>query len=106
MKNGFFILLFGLFYNHAYTQGIRTELDAMDSAFAKGDYRQSTLLAEKIYPLAVSQINNDTVLVEFLSTAGSAYYQLEEYAKAGKYFREAADQAKTRLGETEYHYSL
>ncbi|MBK6826194.1 MAG: CHAT domain-containing protein [Chitinophagaceae bacterium] len=106
MKNGFVLLLFTFVFIAAKAQGIQAELAAMDTAFSKGNYREASLLADKIYAKAISEIKNDTVLVEYLSTAGSSYYQLEEYAKAGKYFREAADQAKTRLGEMEYHYSL
>ena len=105
MKKWFLLLLIAGF-TKASAQGVQAELSAMDSAFAQGHYQQAAQLAEKIYPLAQSQIKNDTVLVEFHSTAGSAYYQLEDYVKAGKFFREAADLAKSRLGETEYHFSL
>lgn len=106
MKNGFVLLLFIFLFSAAKAQDIHSELTALETAFSKGNYREAGGLAEKIYANSISQIKNDTVLVEFLSTAGSSFYQLEDYAKAGKYFREAADQAKTRLGETEYHYSL
>ena len=82
MKNGFVLLLFTFVFIAAKAQGIQAELAAMDTAFSKGNYREAGLLADKIYAKAISEIKNDTVLVEYLSTAGSSYYQLEEYAKA------------------------
>jgi len=106
MRKSLLLLVFHFLLTGAKSQGIMRELAALDSAFAKGEYRKAGQMADKIHPNAISQIQNDTTLVEFFSTAGSAYYQLEEYSKAGQYFREAAALAKARLGETEYHYSL
>lgn len=105
MKITFTLILVSLLYFSAAGQNIQKQLDELDTAYAHGDYELAKKLADKIYPHA-KQITNDTALVEFLSTCGSLHYQLGDYAKAASFFSEAAEKAKTSLGETEYHYSL
>lgn len=86
-------------------QDIKKQLDELDTAYAHGNFKLAQKLAADIYPNQ-KLIKDDTVLVEFLSTCGSIHYKLEDYARAGTFFSEAAEKAKATLGETEYHYSL
>jgi CHAT domain-containing protein/Tfp pilus assembly protein PilF len=88
-----------------YSQHIHKQIEEMDTAFARGDYKLAAEWAAKIYP-NVGTLTNDTLQIEFLSTYGSIYYRLEEYAKAGPFFLQAAEKAKKTLGENEYHYPL
>ena len=62
MKKWFLLLLIAGF-TKASAQGVQAELSAMDSAFAQGHYQQAAQLAEKIYPLAQSQIKNDNIIM-------------------------------------------
>ncbi|MBC7873828.1 MAG: CHAT domain-containing protein [Ferruginibacter sp.] len=86
-------------------QDIKKQIEDLDTAYSRGDYPAAKKMVDKIY-LAASTIRDDTLLVEFLGTCGSVYYKLEEYAKAETFFSEAAEKAKARLGENDYHYSL
>ncbi|MFN8289672.1 MAG: CHAT domain-containing tetratricopeptide repeat protein [Chitinophagaceae bacterium] len=105
MKTFYGLLLILLTAFHSPAQDIRTRLAALDTAYAKGDYTKAAQLATALYPDR-SLIRDDTALVEFISTCGSLQYKLENYEKAARFFGEAAETAKDKLGETEYHYPL
>jgi len=105
MKRSLSLLLFICFSIASSSQDIRKQIDVLDTAFMHGDYKLATKLVEQIYP-NIAQLKNDTVHIEFLSTAGSIYYHTGEFSKAEKFFREASEKALQTLGDKEYHYSL
>ena len=106
MKRCFTLFVFLIISSAIYTQDYKTQIEELDTAYAHGDYLLAKKIIDKIYPTAESVIKNDTVLVEFLSTCGSVYFQTNEHKKAGEYFKEASLTALQKLGEKDYHYSL
>ncbi|MEO5945834.1 MAG: CHAT domain-containing tetratricopeptide repeat protein [Chitinophagaceae bacterium] len=106
MKRYFTLIVFIFICSASYGQDYKKQIEELDTAYAHGDYPLAKKIIEKIYPTATTVIKNDTVLVEFLSTCGSVYYQTSEYKKAGEYFKEASIKALQKLGEKDYHYSL
>jgi len=105
MKKPFLSFLIILSFATAHSQDIKKQVDELDTAFYRGDYKTAEKLVDKIYSV-LSTIKNDTLYVEFLSTSGSVYYNLEQYTKAETFFLQAAEKAKATLGENEYHYNL
>lgn len=105
MKKPFILLLFIFFSLAATSQSIEKQIEELDTAYAHGDYQLAEKLVEKIYP-SISLIKNDTLYIEFLSTAGSVYYNRAKYTKAEEFFKQASVKALQTLGDKEYHYSL
>lgn len=99
----FFLILFSFLQSSA--QDIRQQLADLDSAYTHGDYTKAGQLTEQVYAKR-SLIKDDTALVDFLSTCGSIHYHLGDYDKGAVFFSEAADEAKKRIGESDYHYPL
>ncbi len=106
MKKYFAALALSFFSFVSLAQDIGKQMEALDTAFSRGDYETAKKLIDTIYPTASQAITNDTLLIEFLSTSGSVYYKLNEFEKAESYFSQAAAKAKAILGENDYHYSL
>ncbi len=106
MKKGFVFLLLAFVCQVSFAQDILKQIDELDTALYRGEYANAKKLIDKIYNGATTQIKNDTLVIEFLSTCGSVYYHTNEYDKAIGYFTQAADKAIKTLGADEYHYSL
>ncbi len=105
MKITLSLFIFICFSFLASSQDIKKQIENLDTAFAHGDYKLAAKLVDQIYP-NISQIKNDTVYIEFLSTAGSVHYHSAAYAKAEEFFRKASEKALQTLGDKDYHYSL
>lgn len=105
MKKPILLFLIALISTISFSQDFRKQINELDTAFYHGEYRAAEKLVLKIYP-NISAIKDDTLVIEFLSTSGSVYYNLEVYDKAETFFSQAAERAKAILGENEYHYSL
>lgn len=87
------------------SQNYRKQIEEVDSAYYHDQYNVAKKLIANLIP-KLDKIKDDTLLVEFLNTCGSVYYNTEEYTEAGNYFLMASEKAKTTLGESEYHYAL
>ncbi|MFL5765018.1 MAG: tetratricopeptide repeat protein [Bacteroidia bacterium] len=94
-----------IFSSPAFSQNIRKQIGELDTAYYHNDYAASKKLIAEIFPKA-DKIQDQTLLVEFLNTCGSVYYNTNEYADAENYFSMAAEKARAALGESEYHYAL
>ena len=105
MKKPVLLCLLVLISTVSVAQDFKKQVDELDTAFYHGEYKAAEKLLLKIYP-NIAAIKDDTLVVEFLSTSGSVYYNLEMYEKAEAFFSQAAEKAKATLGENEYHYSL
>ncbi len=105
MKKHFLLFLFLLISFVSVSQNIRKQIEDLDTAYYHDEYVLAKKLIAEIFPKK-DKIQNDTLLVEFLSTCGSVYYSTEEFVEAEKYFLLAAEKAKASLGENEYHYAL
>ncbi len=105
MKKFIFFISFLSISFVSLSQNIKKQIEELDTAY----YHDKFDLAKKfIFELIpnVNKIKDDTLLVEFLNTCGSVYYNTNEFTEAEKYFIEAAEKAKTTIGENEYHYAL
>lgn len=87
------------------SQNIKKQIEELDTAYYHDKFDLAKKLIGEIIP-NVNKIKDDTLVVEFFNTCGSVYYNTNEFTKAEKYFSEAAEKAKTTLGENEYHYAL
>ncbi|CAN5532482.1 tetratricopeptide repeat protein [soil metagenome] len=87
------------------SQNLRKQIEELDTAYYHDDFVAAKKYIAEIFPKA-DKIKDDTLLVEFLNTCGSVYYNTNEFTEAEKYFLLAAEKAKKALGETEYHYAL
>lgn len=99
-----FIFLFSISFL-SLSQDIRNQIWELDTAYYHGDYADSKKRIAELFPQR-DKIKDDTLLIEFLNTCGSVYYNTSEFSEAAKYFLLASEKAKIMLGETEYHCSL
>ncbi len=87
------------------SQNYRKQIEELDTAYYHDDFAGAKKRIAELFP-KIDKIKDDTLLVEFLNTCGSVYYNTDEFEEAEKYFSLAAEKAKNTLGETEYHYAL
>jgi CHAT domain-containing protein/uncharacterized protein HemY len=105
MKQRLFLFLFLFLSFSGFSQNLRKEIEALDTAYYHDDLSTAKKLIAELFPKA-DKIKNDTLQVEFFNTCGSVYYNTNEFPEAEKYFSMAAEKAKAALGENEYHYAL
>lgn len=105
MKRTLILLWFICFSLLSSAQDIKKQLEELDTAFAHDDYELALTLVDKIYP-SLSLIKDDTVYVEFLNTAGSLCYRLNQYTRAEEFLKKASQKALQSLGEKDYRYPL
>ncbi len=98
------IFLFSISFA-AVSQNYRKQIEDVDTAYYHDKFDVAKKLIADLIP-KIDKIKDDTLLVEFLNTCGSVYYNTEEYEEAGNYFLMATEKAKASLGENEYHYAL
>lgn len=87
------------------SQNYRKQIEEVDTAYYHDKFDVAKKLIADLIP-KIDKIKDDTLLVEFLNTCGSVYYNTGEYEDAANYFLMATEKAKASLGENEYHYAL
>lgn len=99
-----FVFLFSISFVSV-SQNYRKQIEEVDTAYYHDKFDVAKKLIAELIP-KIDKIKDDTLLVEFLNTCGSVYYNTGEYEDAANYFLMATEKAKVSLGENEYHYAL